>query len=496
MVKIGSNVLEKNYWNLPHDVDLANQAEPPFFLPNNDWNAAVGIQTRGRTFTHTGPIRSTVVTIAERLFGTRLALLYRGQGTVRVQGHAQVGRIDDFVIQGRSTTVLLFELGTGMFAYEVMNAVDFTLVAIVEADNIGAFLRGDVAHPVLQAVWHHLPGYRRLMDWCGVECALSQIDVDREPYTWSDYDIRPGRLRKDEERGPGEEATHGTLLQIPRLITAHPGDYWVCLPGELDDAGFVRLGQKLGPVMKPSDVLEYTNEAWNPSFAATHRLQNRRPAGMHWAEWYVREAVRCITLFEQGAGKRFKRVACWQSAGGDWAFGLDWNQKPSLPELYSRVDFFDALAIAPYLFNDARPVSEFEFVRHMDELEQRCRNWKAVADMHGKPLWAYEGLIEIPAAQHDAVRDTPEMGDWIYRYLVRLAPFFEHFCAYTAMGPTWGLIEGRGRPVNRAFGVLRFIAEQAGGSSGFVEYLMATAQRRVVASAPLPPELIELIGPS
>ena len=86
--------------------------------------------------------------------------------------------------------------------------------------------------------------------------------------------------------------------------------------------------------------------------------------------------------------------------------------------------------------------------------------------MHGKPLWAYEGLIEIPGQHHDAARDTPEMGDWIYRYLVRLTPFFEHFCTYTAMGPTWGLIEGRGRPVNRALGVLRFIAEQTGRPLG------------------------------
>lgn len=467
---VGSNVIANTYWELPQVVDLSNQAEPPFFLPfraggGDDWDSAVGITTVGRKFTHVGRVRSTVVMHTERLFSPsrQIAFLYRGQGTVTVNNsdkNSLIKRIDGILIQGIPTTVLIYQTTNGQFTYDVVNAIDFELVAILEVENFASWLSGSIAHPVLQLVWKHLPGYRRLMDMCNLECILPTIDQS-ERYTRSDFTYRPGMLRKEEEYYLGQENTHNTLLMLPKLISAHrDGKYWINLPAELNDENYRKLGEIFSDALTDDDAVEFLNEAWNGSFRSSTRFMNRRPIGMERAEWYVRESIRAITLFEEGAGKRIKRVAAWQAANA-WAFGRDsWNGgRPSIPFVHSNISWYDALSTATYVFSDSLPVTEVQFLNDMAASHQRLSEWRAIANEHGKPLWGYEGGIEIPSRHNDQIRDSEWMGDCLFRYLDGLLPrYFDEFCMYAATGRPWGLIEGAGLPTYRAAAMLKFLA--------------------------------------
>ena len=460
---IGTNVLSNTYWSRHAFVDLANQMEPPFHLPqkadgSDDWSQATVVPTRGRVIPSApGRVRSTVINDQRVLYGLKIAVLWRGQGELRALHNPKYVDLTPFAIHGEIANVRIYDKTASTdeyhaFTLEINNPVDFELVGVVEVDDFGSFVRGEIASPVLQAVWDTLKGPRRLMDWCGVECEAETIDYS-PAFTRSDFYYDPITHRAEV---PG----HGPLPMLHLLAQRHPGQHWICIPHALKREAIVELGRKWRDVAERPAVA-FTNEAWNTLFPYVGRFQANKPGTMHAAEWYVRHAIPALQAFEEGFGGRVIRVCEWQAAD-NWAFGRDpWHgNRPSIQYVHDAIPFFDVLAIAPYLFNDNRPVTQDEFEQHMLVLEARCAWWMAVAAEHGKKLWAYEGLIEIPGPHNADMRDSPQMTRWVKSYLQRMEPFFEKFCIYTATGPVWGLIEGNGFSYHRAFGVQEYLNDQ------------------------------------
>lgn len=458
--RLGYNFLATAYWNnVPPLVDLVT--EPFFFLPkkadgSDDWSACEVVRSQGRKFTQPGRARTTVVMKTERLYSTAIGVLHRGQGTV-VPSYSHTIKISEMEIpiHGILTKVSLFTNNSGgQFTFDVVDAVDFELVAIVEQEYFMNWLRGEILHPVQQAIAAVLPGIRRMMDTCGVDCEDTTLPTEI-PLTYHGVKYLPGRSRNGV---PGFDI----LTRIPDIMKKHPGDYQISIPTFLDNESIIELGRSYrGVPTKP--YVGFSNEVWNPSpgFAYAVKFMNMRPAGMERAEWYMRNAIEKILLFEQGYGEKVHRVVEWQCAD-NWSFDRDpWRGNvPSIPYVFDNLDFFDLIGIAPYLFNEGRPVTQEEFDLHMPILKARCQWWKDICTQRGKKLFGYEGLIEIPGESHRAIRESEQMSRWVEKYMDELMPYFDDFCVYTGSGDVWGLIEGRGVPVWKAIGVLSWMNKQ------------------------------------
>ncbi len=287
-------------------------------------------------------------------------------------------------------------------------------------------------------------GFRtlRYMDW---------MKTNTTPATdWSQRALPTDRVWTGANGAPLE-----TIIDLSNDSQTDP---WVNIPPYATDDyvhQFARLAhQRLASNLKLN--LEYANEPWNYSFAATGWMLNQakaawptqvtQGANVYYLElnWYAQRLAQVCTIARQEFGADASRVTCIANTQAALSNGTE----QTLACTYAAASlgkpcakFFDAVAIAPYFgfyislpnyrptvatwytdadggltklfeeINGADPsgnamVGPLAAISKFNSSRAMSNSWmvatKAIADKYGLPMWAYEGGQHLVAPAGDA----------------------------------------------------------------------------------------------
>lgn len=282
----------------------------------------------------------------------------------------------------------------------------------------------------------------------------------------------------------GAEGRRGAPLEVMvKLANMLNADAWFNIPHAADNQLIKQYAEYVRDNLRPrlKVYVEYTNEAWNPTFTQAHyaRKQGQQlkldpdpvQAGY---KYYVKRSLEVFHIWRQAfnGSKRLTRVL------GGWAADPRFTQRQL--EYAGAYKHTDALAIAPYFFVHHTKQAElrstedvFRLLRDdsnpysLNNVIQRIEKIAKGAQQRGVKLIAYEG------GQHLVDRKTRSIYDFPNPYYLAANRSDKMEEAYVEFLEAWRKITNKGLFV--AFSSPR--SYQAYGSWGIKEHINQPASQ-------------------
>ncbi len=221
----------------------------------------------------------------------------------------------------------------------------------------------------------------------------------------------------------GREGRRGAPIEVMvALANKLNRNAWFNMPERANDDLVRRYAQYVKQQLKPNlkVYVEYTNEAWNPTFTAAKYVRSKgTQAGLgndHNAghKYYVTRASQVMGIWKQvfGNSNRLIRVM------GAW--GANPRLTKMLLEFNNTPKHFDAVAIAPYFFVHRKVQaavnsvpSVFKLLKDdknpysLNNVRKMVQRQQAEVSKHGLKLIAYEGGQHLYAPENRSTKDTP-----------------------------------------------------------------------------------------
>ncbi len=262
------------------------------------------------------------------------------------------------------------------------------------------------------------PDYLRFMKDFNTIRFMNMSGITRNPIsTWAQMP------RMQQATWAGREGRRGAPLKVlVALANKLNRNAWFNIPERANDDLVRRYAQYIKQNLRPhlKIYIEYTNEAWNPTFTAARYVRskgtqmglgNDHNAGH---KYYVTRAAQIMRIWKQvfGNNNRLIRVM-----GG-------WSANPKLTKMLLEYNNtpqnFDAVAIAPYFFVHKKVHSRINSVPSifkllkddsnpysLNNVRKMVQRQFAEASKHQLKLIAYEGGQHLYAAGTRSTKDFP-----------------------------------------------------------------------------------------
>lgn len=323
------------------------------------------------------------------------------------------------------------------------------------------------------------PDYLRFMKDFNTIRFMNMSGITRNPMTsW----IQMPRMEK--ATWAGKEGRRGAPLEVMVALANKLNRHaWFNIPERANDDLVRRYAQYVKKHLRPhlKVYIEYTNEAWNPTFTATRYMRSQGAQrglgkdhnGGH--RYYVTRAAQVMRIWKQTFGNSTRLIRVMGA----------WSANPKLTKMLMEYNNtpknFDAVAIAPYFFVHQKVQSRVNSVPSVFKLlkddsnpyslnnvrKMIQRQYDEVTKHHLK-LITYEGGQHLYAAGTRSTKDFPNpfyiganrawpmtqmytelLNSWNQITRGSLFTTFSSPRTYQAYG-SWGIKEHINQPANKA----------------------------------------------